>query len=95
MALPLQGSLIERRKIAKLDTAAEAPGIANDRMDSESLVRFGNRKFNLHALAGFKFGGDVDRHSLYGKIVTAALQNAPALLHNREQLDRNVNPETR
>lgn len=87
-ALTAQGCLIYWGQVAEFDTAAEALGVADHGVNSQSLVRFGNRKLNLYRLSGLKLGGNVNRHPFFGKVVSAALQHALSLLQHSKQLDR-------
>src|SRR5579864_4764048 len=79
-ALTVQGILVKRSEVLKFDTASEAHRIANNTVYAKALVRFGNRKFDLHGLSELEFGWNVDRHALFREIVALPLQHASLLL---------------
>ena len=88
-----QRMLFRCGEMVKLNSAAEALAVAHDGAYSEAPLGIGKKKFDLHNLAPFQLGRNVDRHSILAQIVAASLKNALAMLHNGKQLYREVHPE--
>jgi hypothetical protein len=82
--------LFRSGEMVKLNSAAEALAVANDGAYSEALLGIGKQKFDLHNLASFQFGRNVDRHSVFAQIVAASLKDAFTVVHDRKQLYREV-----
>ena len=85
-----QRMLFRCGEMVKLNPAAETLAVANDGAYSEALLGIGKKKFDLHDLASFQFGRNVDRHSVFAQIVAASLKDAFAVVHDRKQLYREV-----
>lgn len=93
VALTLKSSLVVGGEIAKFDAAAETSRSADYTLDVNMLLRFRSYEFNADVGAGLQLHGDVDGYSILRKIVSAALQHTPSLLHRGEELDGKVYPE--
>ena len=80
-------------KVLKLQAAAETFAVAYRSCYAQSALNVRKDELHLHYLSALQLRRDVDRHAVFAQVMGASLQDAFALLHNREYSDREVHLE--